>query len=341
MDEIAIYPSTTRDNIQEVALKHLEKKGFKLGGKTQEENDRILKHFVNLIMGSSYVEIVDILNMANLLSRKSGENSISINNINEAYLIKTAGMPSEIEIDERQKGLIIRHEGGHALNLQFMYNLFKEEGDSIRIPASIANIALDPRGNYLGCVYPKSSEENMTESNLETVFSDIVCSFGGNSSEELFYGMDGSWGISQDLRNANQMAKVAVLNMGLGVNMDYFIPDIDPNTGLPSLTNEDEENYTQDVKTFIYNAKYLSDEIVNCYSEFLNEFANKFLPTFGTGNCIITGYDFANLLKEWEEKQPQETKKEIQKLKETAKKIIEAQRKGKKYSLEEDDDKKA
>ena len=53
----------------------------------------------------------------------------------------------------------------------------------------------------------KTSEENMTENNLETIFSDIVCSFGGNSSEELFYGMDGSWGISQDLRSANQMAK--------------------------------------------------------------------------------------------------------------------------------------
>ncbi|MBQ8848436.1 MAG: AAA family ATPase [Candidatus Gastranaerophilales bacterium] len=339
MDDLIIYPPAGVNNVMEIAKKHIAKKGYKLSGQTEDENNKILKHFANVIMGSGYVDIVDLLDRANLLAKKANKNAISIAEINEAYLIKTAGMPAEYEMSEREKGLTIRHEGGHALNLQFMYNLFKEEGDSIRIPDSIANIALDPRGDYLGCVYHNTSEENTTTMNLETVFSNIVCSFGGNSAEELFYGMEGSYGISQDLENANYMAKIAVLRMGLGTRMDYFIPDFDEN-GNPILTAADEENYENDVKSFIYNAKYLSDEIVDCYSEFLNEFAKKYINDFGTGNCIITGSDFAKMLADWEERQSQETKDNIAKLKQTAKAIIAAQKEGEKYNCEQDNETK-
>ena len=278
---------------------------------------------------SGYTDTVGFLDKANVIAHKRGSEEISIADINEAYLSRTTGEVSQMNISERQKDAIIRHEGGHALNLQFMYNLFKEKGDDLRIGDSIINIVLDPRGDYLGCVYNANSYENTVESNMETIMSDLVCTFGGNSSEERFFDMEGSWGISQDMASANQLARSAVSIMGLGARTKHFMPDIDSEGIAQFLSAEDAENYSKDVKVLLENSKIISDKIVKCYSGFLDEFSKNNIAKFATGDCIITGDDFASSLKEWENNQSDKKKAEIKRLKKQVLYIIECTKCGK------------
>ncbi len=327
MDSIAIYPPESIDNIKEIAQKHIQDKGYKL-----EDENKTLNHFLKLmqISQADYIDNTFLLDKAYISAYKRGSDTISIADINEAYLSNIAGEVASRDsmLKPVHKEAIIRHEGGHAVNLQFMYNLFKEKNDVMRIGDSIVNVVLDPRSWYGGCVYPMRSWDNMGEMNMETVMSDIICSFGGNSAEEHFYDMDGSWGISQDRKNANDMARIAVLDMGLGARMKHYIPDTDPNTGYPILSASDEEDYVEDVKTILENAKIASDKIVKCYEDFLIEFSNKYESKYGTGECIVTGDEFSDMLKTWEEKQTPKKKQEIARLKKEILAIIEYTKKG-------------
>ncbi len=331
LDEIAVYPPQGKKDIVEIALDYIKKNNYSIEGQTNIEKSKVLAHFASVVDKLSYVDIVDILDKANLIAKKNGKDSISKKDINEAYLTKTLGPANNYELEKKQKELIIRHEGAHALNLQFMYNLLKQQGDTIRIPDSIVNIALDPRGDFLGCVFHQNSPENLQNNNLETIFSSMVCAFAGNSSESHFYNQQGSWGISQDLEGANDLAKFAVLNMGLGKDMNYYKPDIDPRSGLPVLGFEDEKNYNKDVKVLLENAKILSDKIVKCYEDFLVEFSDEFVDKFATGNCILTGTEFKKRLFDWEKRQDSKKRKEIYTLKKEAMLIIELTRESKKY----------
>lgn len=322
MDDIVIYPPSTPQNFKEIALNHIEKNNYQF-----EDKEKTFAHFIKLMNGTyaSYIDTVAFLDKANVLAHKRGVDKISIADINEAYLSRTTGEVSQFNISDRQKSTIIKHEGGHALNLQFMYNLFKEKGDDLRIGDSIINIALDPRGDYLGCVYHANSYENTVENNMETVMSDLVCSFGGNSSEEEFFNMAGSWGISQDMRSANNLAKIAVLMMGLGARTGHFMPDFDYDGNAHFDSAEDAENYAKDVKTLLGNAKIISDKIIRCYSGFLEEFSKNNIKRFATGDCIITGDDFASSLKEWEDKQSARKKVKIKRLKKLFYALLNAQ----------------
>lgn len=332
MNEIVIFPPKNKKDIAQIALNHIKKNNYSISGATNAEKNKFLQHFIAVVQGHSYIDIIDILDRANIIAKKNNKDSISKEDINEAYLLKITGPTNNVEVSDKQKELIIRHEGGHALNLQFMYNLLKEQGDDLRIPDSIVNIALDPRGDFLGCVFHKNSDENTQNTNLETIFSNIVCSFGGNSTESHFYNQKGSYGITQDLESANHIAKFAVTHMGLGAHMNYYKPDIDPNTGLAVLTNEDRKNYTKDVKVLLQNAKILSDKIVCCYEDFIKEFSDKFINKFATGDCIITGFEFKKMLSDWEKRQSPKKRKEIYQLKKEALFIIEQTKDSKKYN---------
>ena len=110
--------------------------------------------------------------------------------------------------------------------------------------------------------------------------------------------------------------------------MKHYIPDTDPTTGYPILSASDEEDYVEDVRTILENSKIASDKIVKCYEDFLIEFSNKYKSKYGTGECIVTGDEFSDMLKTWEEKQSPKKKQEIARLKKEILAIIEYTKKG-------------
>ena len=88
-------------------------------------------------------------------------------------------------MDENSKKIVTSHEFGHALTLQIMNEIIKKQGKPWRNPDELNFVALDPRGWYLGAMYHKPA--NHMEVNFETLMSDIVCAFGGHSTEKLIY----------------------------------------------------------------------------------------------------------------------------------------------------------
>ena len=171
-------------------------------------------------------------------------------------------------------------------------------------------ITLDPRSYYLAAVYPTKTNESH-EFTFEKIFSDIVCDFGGYSSEKHFYGIDGSWGITGDMQNATMRATEATGVMGIG---HYFgKKSLD---GVAFIDGKDKKNMNKDIEVFLKNAQLISNMIVEEYEDFIKQFTQKYSSKVGTGECIITGDTFRKELEEWRNSLPEDKKEDLKNLNE-------------------------
>ena len=190
-------------------------------------------------------------------------------------------------------------------------DLMKKKGQPWSVPDTVNFITLDPRGMYGGAMYHKN--DNNAQYSFEKAFSEIVCAYGGHSAEKKFFGMDGSWGITCDLNQVTSTAEMMVTAMGQGyytgkislANM-YGEEDFSRN-----ITTALKEKIDADVSVITRNALNVSDMIVDAYSEFINEFADRYANLVGTGDCLIDGDQFRKELAEWKNKQSIEKQAEL------------------------------
>ena len=145
-------------------------------------------------------------------------------------------------------------------------------------------------------MFPKDSEND--EISFEKVFSELVCDFGGHASEKKFYNMDGSWGITQDMSMATNMAKLAVEKMGMGPNTGRISISRGP-LGTSDISENLKQRIDSDIETMLKNAELASDKIVEAYGGFVDEFGKKYKDKVGTGECIISSDEFKKELEAW------------------------------------------
>ena len=174
-------------------------------------------------------------------------------------------------------------------------------------------------------MYPKNSENS--EYSFEKIFSEIICDFGGYSSEKHFFNMEGSWGITQDMSMATNMAKLAVQKMGMGAKTGRV--SIGSEYGSSSFMSVNLKNrISYDIETILRNAENISNKIISAYSDFVEQFGQKYKSKVGTGECIITSEEFQQDLAAWREKQSLEKKKELLDLENEILQIIEKTKQG-------------
>ena len=266
-----------------------------------------------------------MLDKADIIAKERDHDAIDKSDFTEAFLQTTSGRVSSVKDSAHRKELVTKHEGGHALTLQFMYDLAKEQERPWHVPDKVNFITLDPRGDYGGAMYSKNSEND--EYSFEKIFSDLICTFGGHSAEKRFFNMDGSWGITGDMQQATNTAKMAVQYMGLGPNTGR-ISIYPARNGNLDISEKMRDKIDSDVDVLLKNANAVSDMIVNTYDGFLEEFGQKYKDRVGTGDCIITSDEFQKELYDWVEKQPESKKKEIEKLKQDVLMVIDKTKKG-------------
>ena len=324
LNKIIIYsPQDTKDR-EDIIRYYISKNGLKVGN-TSEEEDKIIKNAAETTMYFSVVDIIYLLEKADTISRERGKTIIDKSDMTEAYLQTTTGRVSTMQKNEHENELVAKHECGHALTLQIMYEIAKKENKPWHLPDKVNFITLDPRGTYGGAMYPKNSENS--EYSFEKIFSEIICDFGGYSSEKYFFNMEGSWGITQDMSMATNMAKLAVQKMGMGAKTGRV--SIGSEYGSSSFMSVNLKNrISYDIETILRNAENISNKIISAYSDFVEQFGQKYKSKVGTGECIITSEEFQQDLAAWREKQSPEKKKELLDLENEILQIIEKTKQG-------------
>lgn len=313
-------PAFSKESRADVIEKTLKASKVRLAGSV-EERKAIVAYVSDISDRFSYIELKRLLRKAVSVAEERGHKILNKGDFTEAYLQMITGRPSMEKMPEHVKDIVASHECGHATNLEVMNNIAKTLGKPWHVPSKVNFITLDPRGVYGGAVF--HGEDTNTEVSFENIFGDMVCSFGGNSAESLFFGIDGSYGISSDMESVRNRAEVMVKVMGLGTK-----------TGKMSIGDDDVlsdamlKRIEDDERVIMNNAKITSDLITEMYSDFNKWFTQKYSPLVGTGDCIMDGDTFRKALKQWRAEQPLEKQRMLQACDETIVEIMEATKRG-------------
>lgn len=307
LNQVIVYQPQDATQRREVLDYYIEKNGYNIADNFEGQKETILNNISESTQYFSVVDLIYLLDQANIISKEREKDEIDGADFTESFLQISSGRTNTAQMSEAGKKIVTSHETGHALNLHLMYEIFKKQGVSWHLPQKVDFITLDPRGSFGGAMFYKESENE--EYSFERIMSDIITDYGGHSAENILYGMRGSWGISEDMRMADHSAKLAVTIMGMGQN-----------TGVRHMAQDDflsdnqKENVAKDVERILKSGKKISDMIVEEYKEFIEEFTQRHYSKVATGECIIPASQFTKELSEWREKQTPEKIEKLAKL---------------------------
>lgn len=325
LDNITIYTPQDAKQRKEILDYYIEKNNVNIAGGDYAQQQKVVQNIAETTSGFSPVDLIYLLEKAQDVSSQRGKDAIDKSDFTEAFLQTVTGRVSQSKISEPTKKLLASHECGHALNLQVMYDLAKTQQKPWHLPEKVDFITLDPRGWYGGCVFAKQSQNE--EYSFERIFSDLVWAFGGYSCEKEFFNMNGSWGISQDMQDATNSAKLAVEAMGMGANVGRFSLRGQSN----SASSKMKEMVEDDARVLLKNAETVSDLITQTYKGFVDEFMEEYSPKVGTGECIIPSEEFKSKLDAWKARQPKEKQEEIRQMEAKILQVIDSAKGGKVY----------
>lgn len=310
LDSIVVYPPNGTKETKDIIKYYIDKMNLTIAGSEKTRNKTI--NNIAETASKSYFNAVDImylLETAKNVATERNKEAIDSKDLMEAYQRTTSGRVNIGYIsDDIGKKITTTHEAGHAINLQVMYDLMKKQGLPWQLPNKIDFITLDPRGDYLGAVYPKRSEN--TNLSFESLMGELICDYGGYSAEKRFYNINGSHGIIQDMQLATNWAERAVLDYRMGKNTGVKHISRNPD-GTLAASEHKKELIEKDIDAITQGAMLISDAIVETYKGFIEQFAKKYYKKIGTGNCTISGEKFKKELDTWKNSLSDEEKEKI------------------------------
>lgn len=314
-----------RYEVLEHAAKHNK---IKLAG-TPDEQEKVLMRFAKFMAGASFLELKNFMQKAESIAQERGHKEITSADMTEGFMRMQTGRANMQPIPDFEKEIVTKHECGHAITITVLNQLMKSTNRPWTIPSAVNFISLDPRGYYGGVVY--SDDDINTEYSFEKMFSEIVSSYGGHSAEKYFYDMDGSLGITSDLEHVTKKAMYMVKEFGQGHHTGRI--NINELSGMLSnnVTDAVRSDVEKDIKVITNNALLVSDLIVEEYSDFINEFADKYSNQVGTGDCLIDGDTFRDEFNAWKARQSYEKKEQLAELDKIILDIVKDTKRGKLY----------
>lgn len=326
LNSIIVYPPQDKFQRKDVLNYYAKKSELKIEGKTEQERDDVLTRAAETTQGFTVIDLMYLIETAKSVAHERNKETIGKAEFTEAYLQTTTDRVNTVKMDDFERRLITSHETGHALNIRIMGEIAKKQGKPWRLPENINFITLDPRGMYGGAVYSKSSEND--QYSFEKMFSELVFSYGGYSSEMNLYDMPGSYRISADIESVTEDTKLMVLDMGMGPNTGVAKVNRDPNGNL-EVSESKMAAIEYDIEVFQNAAKEVSNAINYAYHDFIVKFTENHYRSAGTGDCIIPSEQFVKELNEWRSKLPKEKKLELLKLETKILKAMEKAKAGK------------
>jgi cell division protease FtsH len=217
---VIIIAATNRPDILDPALMRPGRfdRQVTIGLPTQREREDILKvHVRNKPVAEdvdlrrlaeatpmfSGADLENLTNEAALVAARSDKQIIHWDDFNEALDRITLGLRrGSLVPTEQERKILAYHESGHAV----AYAAQPELGE-------IRKVTISPRGGAGGFMAPLAKEELFF--NEARFLAQLVVAFGGRVAEKRVTGTISS-GASNDLKQATEMAKQMVLDLGMG-----------------------------------------------------------------------------------------------------------------------------
>lgn len=316
-------PAYNKRSREEIIRHRIDETGLPLNYRKIEDKENLINKLVKITEYMSFVELKSLVDKTYQIMLERGKNKASIGDFIEAYLQLMTGRTSHPEMPDFNREATTSHECGHATNLEVMNDILRRRGKPWHKSRDVNFITLDPRGDFLGAVF--EGKEDNTDYPFEAMFTALVCSYGGYSCEKMFFGMDGSAGIAQDLAQATAAAKRGIEYFGLG----FKTGKISNAVGLKSAKFY--ESVFEDMNTILTNAQIASDMITECYKGFNEWFTKKYSKMIGTDDCMVDGDDFRAALKSWRSRLSKDKREEIEIMEEIIMDLISSSKNGKKY----------
>ena len=185
--------------------------------------------------GFTGADLENMLNEAALLAARKDQNSITMENLEDAMVKVLMGPEKKSKvISDKDKKLVAYHEGGHAVVSRFLAHT-----------EPVHQVSIIPRGTAGGYTMYKNTEDKsfMSKSEME---DKIVSLLGGRVAEALVLD-DISTGASNDIERASKIARSMVMKYGMSEKL-----------GTITFGNDQEEVF---LGRDINNIKNYSDEI--------------------------------------------------------------------------------
>ena len=151
----------------------------------------------------SGADLENLTNEAALVAARSGKQLISWTDFNEALDRITLGLRrGSLVPSEEERRILAYHESGHAIAFAAHPDL-----------GNIRKVTIMPRGGAGGFMAPLSKEQMFHD--VKKFKEQLVVAFGGRVAEKRITGTISS-GASNDLKQATELAKQMVLDLGMG-----------------------------------------------------------------------------------------------------------------------------
>ncbi len=217
---VIIVAATNRPDILDPALLRPGRfdRQVTIGLPTQREREEILKvHVRNKPVAEevslrrlaeatpmfSGADLENLTNEAALIAARGNKQIISWNDFNEALDRITLGLRrGSLVPSEHERKILAYHEAGHAVAYAAMPVL-----------GEIRKVTIMPRGGAGGFMAPLAKEDMFYD--VARYKSQLVVAFAGRVAEKRVTGTISS-GASNDLKQATDLAKQMVLDMGMG-----------------------------------------------------------------------------------------------------------------------------
>jgi cell division protease FtsH len=166
--------------------------------------------------GFTGADLANIVNEAALLAARAEKNSVTIHELEEAIDRVTAGLERKSRvINEKERGIVAKHEMGHALV-------------ALDMPTAdpVHRVSIIPRGAAaLGMTMQRPLEDRylLTEPELKDRLAILL---GGRTAEEIAFDQI-STGAQNDLQRATEIARAMVIEYGMSERIGplSFTPD--------------------------------------------------------------------------------------------------------------------
>ena len=211
--------------------------------------------------GFSGAQIKNLLNEAAILAARVGNTSVTKENIDDALEKIVVGITKRRDMRSiAARTRVAIHELGHAILAAY----FSEDFE-------LKKVSMKSTYNGVGGFTMFGEKPEVQEAGLYTrdlLIKKIIISMGGKAAETLAYGVEEvSVGASQDLKEANELARQMVERFGMGNSLSSFSRDrVDYSDGLKQLVDFDVldivEHCFTEAKKILGENKEASDKLL-------------------------------------------------------------------------------
>jgi cell division protease FtsH len=211
--------------------------------------------------GFSCAQIKNLLNEAAILAARGGNTSVTKDNIDDALEKIVVGITKRRDMRSiTARTRVAIHELGHAILVAYF-------GDDF----VLKKVSMKSTYNGVGGFTLFGENPELQEAGLYTrdlLIKKIIIAMGGKAAEALAYGVEEvSVGASQDLKEANDLARQMVEQFGMGNSLSSFSRDrLDYSDGLKQMVDFDVldivEHCFTEAKRILSENKEASDKLL-------------------------------------------------------------------------------